>query len=90
MRKDEVKKRGGPAAAAQAAAAANVGFTGFPSEVVEIVGRHGVAGEVTQIKCKVLTGPDKDKIIRRNIRGPVIKGDILVLKETEMEALPIR
>ncbi|MCL5009855.1 MAG: 30S ribosomal protein S28e [Candidatus Parvarchaeota archaeon] len=57
---------------------------------MEIVGRHGVAGEVTQVKCKVLTGPDKDKVIRRNVRGPVIKGDILVLKETEMEALPIR
>ncbi|MCL4401029.1 MAG: 30S ribosomal protein S28e [Candidatus Parvarchaeota archaeon] len=65
-------------------------FEGYPSEVVEIVGRHGVAGEVTQVKCKVLAGQDKDKIIRRNVRGPVILGDVLMLKETEMEALPIR
>ena len=65
-------------------------FEGYPSEVVEIVGRHGVAGEVTQVKCKILTGMDKDKIIRRNVRGPVIVGDVLMLKETEMEALPIR
>ncbi|MCL4399188.1 30S ribosomal protein S28e [Candidatus Parvarchaeota archaeon] len=57
---------------------------------MEIVGRHGVAGEVTQVKCKVLAGFDKDKIIRRNVRGPVAVNDILMLKETEMEALPIR
>lgn len=62
----------------------------YPAEVVEIVGRHGVAGEVTQIKCKILEGFDKDKIMRRNIRGPVLLGDILMLKETEMEATPIK
>lgn len=71
-------------------ATADAAFESYPSEVIEIVGRHGVAGEVTQVKCRILSGPDKDKTIRRNVRGPVIIGDVLVLKETEMEALPIR
>jgi small subunit ribosomal protein S28e len=79
-RKEEFKTGGGPIPLRES----------FPAEVVEIVGRHGVAGEVTQVRCKVLTGMDKDKVIRRNVRGPVIVGDVLMLKETEMEALPIR
>lgn len=65
----------------------------YAAEVIEVVGRlsgKGSTGEVTQVKCKVLDGFDKDKVIRRNVRGPVVVGDVLMLKETEMEALPIR
>lgn len=62
----------------------------YPAEVVEIVGRLGASGEIVQVRCKVLSGFDKDKVIRRNVRGPVSIGDILMLRETEMEALPVR
>jgi small subunit ribosomal protein S28e len=63
---------------------------GIPTQVVEIVSKTGVYGEIMQVMAKVLDGRDKGRIIRRNVKGPIKVGDLLMLLDTETEAKPIR
>ncbi|MEM2918416.1 MAG: 30S ribosomal protein S28e [Candidatus Altiarchaeota archaeon] len=59
------------------------------SQVVKIIGRTGIYGEVIQVMCKILEGESKGRVLRRNVRTPVREGDIIDLREAEREARPL-
>ncbi|MFA5108050.1 MAG: 30S ribosomal protein S28e [Candidatus Micrarchaeia archaeon] len=52
--------------------------------------KTGIHGEVYQVLCKVREGKDKGRVIRRNVKGPIKKGDTILLLETEREAKEIK
>jgi len=61
-----------------------------PAVVEEIIGRTGFRGEITQVKAHIMQGRDQGKSMRRNVKGPVRLKDVIMLRETNIEARKIR
>jgi small subunit ribosomal protein S28e len=76
--------------ASKLAAALMEGTEAVPAVVEDMVGRTGKFGEVTQVKARILQGRDRGKVMRRNVKGPIRLKDILMLRETQIEARRLR
>ncbi|RLI99395.1 MAG: 30S ribosomal protein S28e [Candidatus Aenigmatarchaeota archaeon] len=57
-----------------------------PAEVIQVLERLGVKG-VVRVRCKVIEGKEKGKVLMRNVVGPVREGDIIMIKDIELEAV---
>ncbi len=67
-------------------------FAGFLAEIIEVnrAQKTGISGEVYLVSCRILEGKDENRIIKRNVLGPIKAGDVIRLPDTSREAREIR
>lgn len=58
--------------------------------IQRLILRTGARGEITQVDCKIIEGKNNGKEMRRNVKGPVRIGDLITLRETEIEARRVK
>ena len=63
-----------------------VNYMPVAAEIIQITGKLGIKG-VSRVKCKALDGGDRNKVMTRNVVGPVRVGDVILLKETIMDSV---
>lgn len=51
------------------------------AEVVQIMETLGIKG-VRRVRCRVVEGGDRNRIVTRNISGPVRLGDVILIKDS--------
>ncbi|MCK4968001.1 MAG: 30S ribosomal protein S28e [Candidatus Aenigmarchaeota archaeon] len=56
----------------------------IPAKVIALMGKTGAKG-VSRVRCKILDDFNRDKVIVRNVMGPVKLGDILMIHKADME-----
>ena len=61
----------------------------YIATVDSIIGKTGSRGGITQVKVTITTQNGQRSLLR-NVKGPVKKGDKLVLLEAEREARRLR
>jgi len=57
----------------------------IPAEIIQIQGKLGIKG-VSRARARVLDGRDKGKIVVRNVVGPLTVGDVIMIKEAELDS----
>ncbi|MBL7160552.1 MAG: 30S ribosomal protein S28e [Candidatus Aenigmarchaeota archaeon] len=55
------------------------------AEAIQLMGRMGVKG-VSKVRFRILEGDDKNKVVMRNVVGPIRVGDVCFIKDTQMDA----
>eukprot|EP00008_Paramoeba_atlantica_P008172 CAMPEP_0201476070 /NCGR_PEP_ID=MMETSP0151_2-20130828/1367_1 /ASSEMBLY_ACC=CAM_ASM_000257 /TAXON_ID=200890 /ORGANISM="Paramoeba atlantica, Strain 621/1 / CCAP 1560/9" /LENGTH=89 /DNA_ID=CAMNT_0047856347 /DNA_START=42 /DNA_END=311 /DNA_ORIENTATION=+ len=64
------------------------------AQVIEVLGRTGSRGGVTQVRVRLLAEDgslqESGRTIIRNVKGPCRKDDVLALMETDREARRLR